>query len=300
MLQVPIKEVPSALCYVSRFWGVPCFISAINLSNSCTIVAFVGRVAKKVHKDPFKSVERDFIKEVCKHLSDIQKAFVLLLADPKSKQVGRESCQLGLAACYAISAVLSDKVGSDMTMQVSSDVLNESLLRAFGQTSNHGGSALMENRSQQEERVGSAAASMMERFGTETEVGGAAGMSEAALGAFREMASASIVLNRPDILYSLMLLSVSLPTWRSTDYNAVTLLGDTVGASGNIEEIRLALRPHLKKLIPRLLRACEYALRYTPTHFFTNLFSRSTFLILIYQKVTTRISRPANRWVHCG
>ena len=180
-----------------------------------------------------------------------------MLADPKSKQIGRESCQLGLAACYAISVVASGKDGSDMKMRVNSDALNESLLRAFGQTSNHGGSALMESRTQHEERIGSAGAAMMETFGAETEVGGASGVSEAALGAFREMASASVVLNRPDILYSLMLLSVSLPTWSSTDYNAVTLLGDTVDAGGNIEEIRLALGPHLKKLIPRLLRACN-------------------------------------------
>ncbi len=201
--------------------------------------------------------QRDFIKEVCMNLTEIQTAFLKLLADPKSKQIGRESCQLGLAACYAISIVASTKDGNDTKTSVNSDVLNEGLLRAFGQTSNYGGSALMENRAQHQERIGSAGAAMMEQFGTETDIGGAAGISEAALGAFREMASASVVLNRPDILYSLMLLSVSLPTWKSTDYNAVSLLGSTVHAGGNIEEIRHALRPHLKKLIPRLLRACK-------------------------------------------
>lgn len=161
-----------------------------------------------------------------------------------------------MAACYAISVVASSTDDLDKNI-VTSNALNESLLKAFGQTYNHGGSALMESRAQHEERVGAAGAAMMERFGTETEVGGAAGLSEAALGAFREMASASVVLGRPDVLYSLMLLSVSLPTWSSTQYNAATLLGETVDASGNIEEIRLALRPHLEKLIPRLLRACN-------------------------------------------
>jgi proteasome component ECM29 len=116
----------------------------------------------------------------------------------------------------------------------------------------------MESRTQHEERLGSAAASSLtETVGNEAEVGGAAGMSEAALGAFREMASASVVLGRPDILYSLMLLSVSLPLWQKSEYNAATLLGKSRDSSGDIGEIRIALKPHLKKLIPRLLRACN-------------------------------------------
>jgi hypothetical protein len=55
-----------------------------------------------------------------------------------------------------------------------------------------------------------------------------------------------------------MLLSISLPTWSSTDYNVGTLLGDAVDAGGHFEEIILTLRPHLKKLVPRLLRAFKY------------------------------------------
>lgn len=47
----------------------------------------------------------------------------------------------------------------------------------------------------------------------EVGVGGAAGVSEASLGAFREMAAASLALERPDILYALMFLSVSHPFW---------------------------------------------------------------------------------------
>ena len=230
-------------------------VSVLCLLTPIT-VAFVGRAARKAHADPTVLKRRDFVKAIKQRLPEIQQAFLLLLADPKSKQIGRESCQLGLAACYGFSFVASGAEGDDANM-VESNALNESLLRAFGQTSNHGGSALMETRAQQDERIGSATASMLEQFGTEAEVGGAAGMGEAALGAYREMASAAVVLGRPDILYSLMLLSVSLPIWRSTDYNISSLLGNAISASGNIEEIRHALRPHLEKLIPRLLRACN-------------------------------------------
>lgn len=220
-------------------------------------MAFVGRATKRVHQDS-ASLRREFVKTVCEHLEEIQKAFLLLLADPKSKQISRESCQLGLAACYGLSCLSVRQRGDLATSSDASNALNDSLLRAFGQTSNHGGSALMESRTQHEERLGSAAASsLMETVGNEAEVGGAAGMSEAALGAFREMASASVVLGRPDILYSLMLLSVSLPLWQKSDYNAATLLGKSIDSSGDIGEIRIALKPHLKKLIPRLLRACN-------------------------------------------
>ena len=220
-------------------------------------MAFVGRATKRVHQDS-ASLRREFVKTICEHLEEIQKAFLLLLADPKSKQISRESCQLGLAACYGLSCLSLRQRGDLATSSDASNALNDSLLRAFGQTSNHGGSALMESRTQHEERLGSAAAnSLMETAGNEAEVGGAAGMSEAALGAFREMASASVVLGRPDILYSLMLLSVSLPLWQKSDYNAATLLGKSIDSSGDIGEIRIALRPHLEKLIPRLLRACN-------------------------------------------
>ena len=47
----------------------------------------------------------------------------------------------------------------------------------------------------------------------ETKVSGVAGLGEAALGAYREMASASVALGRSDILYTLLLLSVSHPVW---------------------------------------------------------------------------------------
>lgn len=51
----------------------------------------------------------------------------------------------------------------------------------------------------------------------ESEVGGASGIGEAALGAYREMASASVSLGRHDIMYALLFLSVSHPYWLSTD-----------------------------------------------------------------------------------
>lgn len=59
-------------------------------------------------------------------------------------------------------------------------------------------------------RPGGAATGQIDR---EEGVGGAAGVSEASLGAFREMAAASLALNRPDILYALMFLSLSHPFW---------------------------------------------------------------------------------------
>ena len=113
-------------------------------------------------------------------------------------------------------------IGSDAaTME-----LNNRLLRAFGQTTNFAGSAFMETTAQASARRaaerGSAAASqagpdIMEAFGhEENEVGGAAGISEAALGAYREMAAASASLGRHDVFYALMILSVSHPCWTSS------------------------------------------------------------------------------------
>lgn len=79
----------------------------------------------------------------------------------------------------------------------------------------------------------------------------------------REMASAAVALGRPDVLYSLLILCVTLPIWSSTPafrerYSAASLLGKTSATSeGNTSELRKALRPHYAKLIPRLLRACN-------------------------------------------
>ena len=208
---------------------------------------------------------RNFLKEVCSRLVDIQATFVRLLSYPKNKQLGRESCCLGLSACYGLANA------SSLTNQDTLG-LNSRLIAAFGATTNYGSSAMQETASQHRERLSQenrdgdagvgAAAAMMEDFGMETEIGGASGMSEATLGAYREMAAASVSLERPDILYSLMLLSTSHPIWTSPGYqdryNANSLIGDAMGDAGrNIKEIQDALRPHLGKLTPRLLRACN-------------------------------------------
>ena len=101
---------------------------------------------------------------------------------------------------------------------------------------------------------------LTEEFGME-EVGGAAGIGEAALGAYREMANAAVMLERPDILYSLMMLSVNLPIWTTPafqgHYNAHALLGISSDTANKSDEIKRALKPYLANLIPRLLRACN-------------------------------------------
>jgi proteasome component ECM29 len=207
------------------------------------------------------------------HLVDIQSSFLLLLRDPKSKQLSRECACLGLAACYGIATRKNDNQATQVT---GADNLNTRLLQAFGQTSNFGGSAMMETQDQnvarrvqnnanaEDSNNSSSASAMLETLGLEengsrVEEGGAAGLGEAALGAYREMASAALALDRPDVLYSLMLLSVTDAIWTTSGYrdryNAATLLGDTSG--NNIHEVRIALRPHLSKLVPRLLRACN-------------------------------------------
>jgi proteasome component ECM29 len=194
-----------------------------------------------------------------------------LLSDPKSKQLSRESCCLGLAACQGLSdAAQSRGIEGAIENKEQSILLNNRLLKAFGQTTNHGSSAMMETRSQNEQRMREnsnqeavSASPMTEAFGIEAgETGGAAGVGEAALGAFKEMAAAAHVLGRPDVLYSLMLLSVTHVTWSTAGfrdrYNSSSLLGTGSETSArNQKEIREALKPHMSKLIPRLLRACN-------------------------------------------
>ena len=226
------------------------------------LLAVVGLAAKRVNNNNEFS-GRALVVECTKRLGNIQQAFVSLLADPKSKQLSRESCCLGLAACHG----LAEARGKSQESTLSQD-LNDRLLRAFGQTSNYGGSAMQETASQNAERLRrnqltgiDTAASINESFGVETEVGGAAGLGEAALGAYREMAAAASALGRSDVLYALLLLSVSHPVWSTPGprdrYSASSLLGENslVGSRTNTTEMREALRPHLGKLIPRLLRA---------------------------------------------
>ena len=85
--------------------------------------------------------ENTFAETVTVLLPALQAVFVKSLSDPKSKQLSRECSCRGLAACFGLSKAAGE-VGE-------SDALNESLLKAFGQTTNHGGSAMMETREQE-------------------------------------------------------------------------------------------------------------------------------------------------------
>ena len=130
-------------------------------------------------------------------MAEIQSLFIDLLSNPKSKQLSRESCCLGLAACRGLTKAqaTSDQTGGNF----STDELNHRLLRAFGHTTNFGGSAYQEtpeqaavrrtaerNESGATETEGS---NVMEPFGGESEVGGASGLGESALNSYKEMAS---------------------------------------------------------------------------------------------------------------
>ena len=163
--------------------------------------------------------------------------------------MSRESCCLGLAACNKI-VVASE-----------SDELKGRLLRSFGSTTNHGGSAMQETAEQAAQRrqaEGANGANGTDNFDTTTgiDVGGAGGVSEASLGAYREMAAAAVASGRPDILYSMLILSVSHSIWFSTEkrrdaYGPSSLQGDNIKSG----ELKTALRPYLSKLLPRILRA---------------------------------------------
>ena len=235
------------------------------------LMAIVARAARVVNSN-YKFAGRALVVEIIKILPEVQNAFITLLADPRCKHLSRESCCLGLAACQGLAEVITKRSGQIEVAQVTlKDSMNENLLKAFGQTTSYGGSAMMESRAQNAERVRQesrereateGAESIVESFEIETpEVGGAAGLGEAALGAYREMAGAAVALDRSDVLYALLLLSVSHPVWFTADardrYSAASLLGDSslLGDRTNTVEIRNALRPHIGKLIPRLLRA---------------------------------------------
>lgn len=115
---------------------------------------------------------------------------------------------MGLAACRGLSIREGEAA--------SKDSLNRTVLRAFGQTTNHAVSAFMETAEQAASRraqeQGSTAQTVVGATGSD---GGTSGMSEAALGAYRVMAEASVSLGRSDLLYTLMCLSVSHSFWFS-------------------------------------------------------------------------------------
>lgn len=80
---------------------------------------------------------------------------------------------------------------------------------------------------------------------------------------FPLLVAAAMSLGRIDVFYALLMLSVSHVTWFTSSnkqkYGASALLGDDsiVGGRANPAELRTALRPHLGKLLPRILRACH-------------------------------------------
>ena len=133
--------------------------------------------------------------EIRQHLTEVQGLFIALLSDSKSKHLSRESCSLGLAACRGLTTSSSQegRDGGDGD-NCSTEELNHRLLRAFGQTTNYGGSAYQETREQAAqrraaERSESENAAVMEQFGDENQVGGASGISESALSSYKEMAA---------------------------------------------------------------------------------------------------------------
>lgn len=215
----------------------------------------------QVNRDP-RYGERPLVKTVLYALGEIQSVFLGLLSDPKSKHISRESCCLGIAACHGIVKALPVSSSFDETIQS----LSVRLMHAFGQTTKHGGSLYQETPEQAAQRRAaerneasnsSPEPDIMEQFGVGNETGGTANMGEAALGAYREMAEASMALGRPDILYDLLFLSVSHSIWFTgasrERYGASALLGGELNQS----KIREALKPQLGKLLPKILRACN-------------------------------------------
>jgi proteasome component ECM29 len=208
---------------------------------------------------------RAIVRCLLKHLEEIQGIFVTMLAYPKCRQLTRECCCLGLAACRGLLQATHNNL-------LDESVIHQKLLTAFGQTTSYGGSAMMETSAQAAARRATnnntstseqSSNTIMEQFGDEPDVGGVAGMGEAVLGAYREMAAASVSLGRQDILYALLMLSVSHVYWSTGNarhlYNAQSLLGDEsdLGKSSSLAELRAALRPSFNRILPRILRACN-------------------------------------------
>eukprot|EP00592_Proboscia_alata_P011054 CAMPEP_0194364980 /NCGR_PEP_ID=MMETSP0174-20130528/12930_1 /TAXON_ID=216777 /ORGANISM="Proboscia alata, Strain PI-D3" /LENGTH=2864 /DNA_ID=CAMNT_0039139339 /DNA_START=143 /DNA_END=8734 /DNA_ORIENTATION=+ len=292
-------------------------------SCASVLLAFVAHVSKMLHRHKHllngsininssngnKAVAmeevvsgRGFVQAVLKKLFRIQTSFLSLMSDSKCKQLPRESCCLGLAACHGIASAMkhytlktsnsndgsddnsiSDNISSNKN-STDEEALDRRLLRSFGLTTNFGGSAMIETREQATDRHQENQSSSSEGntnnqnsnssdYVENTEQGGVVGMSEAALGAYREMAAAALAVDRPDVLYSLLLLSVSHPVWVSPGYSsrycASALVGNdndrtnfpTAGnvatTATNTTELLKVLRPHFAKLVPRLLRGCH-------------------------------------------
>eukprot|EP00986_Skeletonema_menzelii_P019099 scaffold27064_cov167-Skeletonema_menzelii.AAC.1 len=219
--------------------------------NSCApvMLAIVGHASRMGNIDTIFS-QRAMIQEVIKFMVRFQNNFIHLLSHPKATQLTRECCCRGIAALRGLSTAISIPA-------TETESLNSRLLKAFGETSNYGGSAMIETEAQARERRDGEASNFDAT--TSAEVGGTSGLSEAALGAYREMASAAVSCDRPDVLYSLMMLSTSHEIWSRHEVRDLYCSKSILGKNGanDTEEIRIALRPHLGELIPRLLRACN-------------------------------------------
>jgi proteasome component ECM29 len=165
------------------------------------------------------AVNRPLVSSLLLHLNEIQEAFLSLLSDSKGKQFSRESSCIGLAACRGLAGHTIGRESESNEEQPVLD-LNDRLLRAFGQTTKYGGSAMMETEAQAAARRAAEGRNQNSEEVLETpqnEVGGASGIGEAALGAYREMAAASVALGRHDIMYGLLFLSLSHPYWLSSE-----------------------------------------------------------------------------------
>jgi proteasome component ECM29 len=155
---------------------------------------------------------------LCGRLEQAQNVFTQLLADAKIKHLPRECCCLGLAACRGIAGSIA-AVNSDG--ETASELFNGRVLRAFGQSTKFATSAYIETPAQAEARRAAErrihADSDTIPVEVDEDVGGTAGMSEAALGAYREMAAASVALGRHDIFYGLLALSVTHSCWQDEE-----------------------------------------------------------------------------------
>jgi proteasome component ECM29 len=151
-------------------------------------------------------------------LEQAQNVFTQLLADAKIKHLPRECCCLGLAACRGIAGSIATLTSDG---EKASDLFNGRVLRAFGQSTKFATSAYIETPAQAEARRAAERRNHVDSdvipVEAEEDVGGAAGMTEAALGAYREMAAASVALGRHDIFYGLLALSVTHPCWQDEE-----------------------------------------------------------------------------------
>ena len=237
-------------------------LASSNPSKRTAGISVLFMLVVRAHELKRESRESALVTSIVSVLDVVQQQFVKALSDPKGKQISRECACRGLAACHGLSKMCSGGLQEEM---------NEALLKAFGQTTNHGGSAMIETRQQEAARRaanaegGGGAEGGEGGGGVAVAEGGAAGVSEAALGAYREMAAAAMEVvssnkddaNGSNILHYLICLSTTHGVWTEGEnkerFATRTLLIDDLDAA----DLQAYLRPHLQKLAPKLLRACH-------------------------------------------